>query len=245
MLYKFAKKEGIISILKYNTLKFSLTSEFNDPFEFHSSLIDKKISFKYLSDLFIRKNYVLTTRERINVSKFLKRDQKYYQNELNRKLEEQKKITRVCCFSLKRDNILMWGHYAECHKSACLVFNKELLLESFKSKTLIGEVKYEDEIHSVSFSDDSNKAIENWALTKNIDWKYESEFRIIHSLESLQFQLFNPAALTGVIFGACASEDFKAQIESMLFEDLKLVSVKTSEMKISESEFKLEEVYRN
>ena len=65
--------------------------------------------------------------------------------------EERNKINLyergVCCFSEKKDDILMWSHYADGHKGFCLefitpkhnrdqevIYNQERLSARFKEK---------------------------------------------------------------------------------------------------------------
>jgi len=48
-------------------------------------------------------------------------------NHIARLFEKKKQTTFVTCFSEVENNLLLWSHYADKHKGACIGFNTESL----------------------------------------------------------------------------------------------------------------------
>ena len=121
------------SIVLHNELHFAAAKTFNDPFDLRPvfSLIAPKVrqvkEFNRLSKKF---------EPDLNREQRRARAKDVAKNSLSRKsiktMEEvmQKEFARVIaedigvyCVSAKRDDILMWSHYADYHKGICLEFN--------------------------------------------------------------------------------------------------------------------------
>lgn len=144
-------------------------------------------------------------------------------------LFELKNVPRVCCFSQRCDNILMWSHYADYHKGICLCFRAAKNFDSYciplripDSETSMNyaltgvfeKVKYDNGlIPKFNKFDDSSKNYEimlERVLTKFKVWRYEKEYRIIHpnhreysasTQESPETLEYYKESLKGVIFG--------------------------------------------
>ena len=90
------------------------------------------------------------------------------------KLEEK---IGVVCFSERPDSILMWSHYANCHRGFALEFELD--------EKSLEKVVYSTEAPQLPNETDTNieavrKEVFNRALrTKAIDWAYEREWRRI------------------------------------------------------------------
>lgn len=123
--------------------------------------------------------------------------------------------------SEKRDDILMWSHYAQGHTGVCLEFECQL------GGPALGvplPVIYAEKMPSLNFaktfarteagSDGEREALLEFGklifLTKAIDWKYEREWRYIDfALEGVRrFGLrgFPERLLKGIILG-CQMDD--------------------------------------
>lgn len=63
-IYKYVDKNGLERILKDSTIKFSKPNEFNDPFEFHESLVDYEFSDEHWLEI-IKKREPNVTNERL------------------------------------------------------------------------------------------------------------------------------------------------------------------------------------
>lgn len=99
--------------------------------------------------------------------------------------------TRVCCFTTKPENELMWAHYGDGHKGVCLGFD-------FSESNLyerINQVKYSDEFPVVN----SVEEIPDALLTKRKVYEYEQEWRILSMhIDSVPFET---SALKSIYFG--------------------------------------------
>ena len=114
-------------------------------------------------------------------------------------------LTRVgvFCVSTRRDDILMWSHYADSHKGICLEFDGMSPLMAHAQK-----VNYSLKRDPINpYADDNMIAMEKSMLTKSEHWAYEAEWRLFRYKEDLGAAQFRPANLTGIILGALAPRD--------------------------------------
>lgn len=146
--------------------------------------------------------------------------------------ENLDRLVGVLCLTEENDNALMWAHYAESHKGVALGFNAE---ESYFERRIneqddfrhLERVTYKEQ-PTVQFAtlEDGREIL----YTKNLDWEYEKEWRMVMPLEkadevidagNFQIHLFEypPKALRQVIFGCRIPEDFKEQVLSNLNEE--------------------------
>ena len=78
----------------------------------------------------------------------------------------------------------MWGHYADCGKGVCLVFDKTKFSSLCGSLYAKGKVSYQKEEYGNIILNDTPKLffennISEIFYTKNQDWEHEREFRVI------------------------------------------------------------------
>lgn len=102
------------------------------------------------------------------------------------------------CASARKDEVLMWSHYADSHLG--------IGLEFISDGRLLGEaqrVKYATLRpvlpHFIRLP--KNETIERALLTKSMQWEYEEEWRAFR-VEGPGLVSFPPAELTGIIYGA-------------------------------------------
>jgi hypothetical protein len=118
----------------------------------------------------------------------------------------------IYCLSEKKDDLLMWSHYSDCHRGLCLEFNTStentLFWEAFK-------VIYQDDYPTVNImeirkAENFRKAL----LTKSSHWAYEQEWRILKMKAEggPGYYDFSSELLTGVIFGALMSDGQKKSV---------------------------------
>lgn len=90
---------------------------------------------------------------------------------------------RMICFSEKWDSLLMWGHYARCHKGICLKLNVDT--ESLpREKDILEPVRYSShhpKIFTGALERGDAEVLRTYLLTKSVDWLYEKEWRFITS----------------------------------------------------------------
>jgi hypothetical protein len=108
----------------------------------------------------------------------------------------------VFCVSTKRDDILMWAHYADSHRGICLEFDGLSTLMAHAQK-----VKYSGERVAINpFVDGQRVMMEKSLLTKSAHWSYEDEWRLIRYERGPGVVEYRPHNLTGIILGAFATQ---------------------------------------
>ena len=127
----------------------------------------------------------------------------------------------VTCFNNNPLNMLMWSHYAQCHRGFLVEFRiPHPTLEWVYSAFLIQSVTYQNEFSNYLFSainpinilDPKNKSqmyefIKNQYLVKARYWQYENEFRVLaHDYDVNDFnsllKIIPAKYLSSVILGA-------------------------------------------
>ncbi len=104
----------------------------------------------------------------------------------------------VFCVSTKRDDILMWAHYADSHKGICLEFDGMQSLMAHAQR-----VEYSQERVPINpYNDANDVAMSKALLTKSSHWAYEAEWRLIRYDKGPGPAPFPAPNLTGVILGA-------------------------------------------
>jgi len=125
----------------------------------------------------------------------------------------------VMCLSEKNDDLLMWAHYADCHKGFVLEFDPQ---SEFFDKRIgpkdslrsLRKVTYSQKRPAITLSQANEEA---FFLTKSDHWEYEAEWRMMipladadHTKESEEGAIclfeFPMDAIKSVIFGAKMSE---------------------------------------
>lgn len=146
--------------------------------------------------------------------------------------KELKKAVRdylgICSMSTVCDDILMWAHYADCNEGICLVFDKEILTKSIKSKS--NKVTYSPTIAKARFVKDGNigHLISNkeFYMDKLENWVNESEYRFLRRyndrtpediLDKDRLEHFHKDAIVGIIIGEKFKlENFKTLVNIFL-----------------------------
>jgi len=173
-------------LLNKRKLWFSSPADFNDPFDsklFINSTTNINEVEKYINEVLkmpaIIENYE-THLDRPGRLLFLKHDlAKIYQGLVNN--------LGICCFSANCDNLLLWAHYADCHKGACIQFNTQILKEVFGN---IEKVEYHNKYPEIDPFIDLNEAIKKVPFHKSMRWEYEEEIRIINTYKgSFEFPI--------------------------------------------------------
>jgi hypothetical protein len=238
-VFKYVDLKGLGFILNDKTLKFTNPSDFNDPFEFHVNLVDRRLSPRHILEIYKKYDKNITREKIKRYKKEIKNDSKHPDSELFNQFEKRKKDTKVSCFSEISDNILMWSHYADKHHGVCIEFDSKLLKKSFKEDSMFCKTNYIKRIKTKKLSKHKEKAIQYWISSKGKEWKYEKETRIILGSQKEDTVPFDINSIRGIIFGCNLTEDEKIDCEKLIFDDKKYNWIKTSEMIISEFEYKL------
>lgn len=204
-IYKYRLIDSnFCNALVNNYLWFSSFDDFNDPF-------DGRLKYpKQYSRNEI--NHFLQTISSIHDEKKIKEKTEYlYNNQdelseiISNAIADQKKETKVCCFSQINDSILMWSHYADGHKGVCLEFDVTKDPSVFCT---LQKVVYQPEYSISNYLLDSKNTILNMLKIKSQDWQYEHEYRVIRPQETCNKIYYKPEALVSIIFGCnCPRQD--------------------------------------
>lgn len=199
-------RERTRNLLTRCELYFASPAQFNDPFDCKVPPLDN------ISTIEFRKMYTRAVRTYIpklsvsdvkkHVTKLMvKKPQTERAAEARAFLQKEVDNVGICSFSAQNDDILMWSHYASAHTGFALEFASTSATPLFGSSQ---QVKYADTYEFLRDLADNDAAVERILLTKSAHWSYENEWRIVDHEERdgrVGPHKFDPALLTGVIFG--------------------------------------------
>jgi len=116
----------------------------------------------------------------------------------------------VLCLSEVHDDILMWSHYADCHRGICLIY--ETHYEFFAHAQ---PVRYQRERPSVNpITQSTDEMLDNAIFTKSSAWAYEKEWRILDYQQGVGERQSPPASLKTVILGVALSGSDRRIVEA-------------------------------
>jgi len=130
-------------------------------------------------------------------------------------------FTQFGVFSLSEDrgNILMWSHYADCHRGFCVGFDvEELATEGGRLKdcgilTHAHPVIYAEGYPAIPPDDSSNHDdVKEMLLTKSKQWEYEREWRVLLFEQTNRAVTLRDSVFAEVILGCSMPEDYRKEI---------------------------------
>jgi hypothetical protein len=213
LLYKYrsldtASVEFTSKIISAQEVYFSRPDAFNDPFEFRPklSLQATKAEFAtYLDGLYKRKQPWMNRQQRKDsIAAVLKDKSRNHQSVEAASLlsDAMAKITKFCgvyCLSEDPANILMWSHYADCHRGICLGFDGANTNPFFGRAQ---KVTYQESYPVANIiKDEPGTYQDKVVLTKASFWAYEREWRIIEHEHGSGVYRYNQGDLKQIIFG--------------------------------------------
>jgi hypothetical protein len=199
VLYKYTTFEVGMKILESQTIRFSHPKHFNDPYDCNMPIVLKQ-KYKLTKDYFIRfaqglkehpkkelfKNInvdnlirlLLSANDEVPFSaeEFIQSVFAYWVNKM-----------RILSLSESKDNPLMWGHYAENNSGIVIEFDTKLMFFDYVNKVRYS--KKVPKIDNIIIDDMFSEKRETFGeysklfLTKNINWKYEKEYRCLYDVE--------------------------------------------------------------
>jgi hypothetical protein len=230
--------------LKAQSLYFSSPRNFNDPYDcaITATVADPSddqievVKQRYLSD----PSVPLLSKQQLNSMSFGELKQQLINGAKKGIADVRENFLNtkgINCFSERNDDLLMWAHYGGQYKGFCLAFNT--VKYPF---TKLHQVQYIDAIPQIDIVDfvvnkNHDKLFNDLYCTKSISWKYEKEWRAIHSTAGTLFT-YEADALQAIYFGP--------DIERHALEIVCLIiqgqnpNVQFFQGKRSETEFKIE-----
>lgn len=161
---------------------------------------------------------------------------------------------KVGCLTTKKDNTLMWSHYADKHRGICIEYDIGKIYE--KDNLIINKVNYHMPIitNKVNYSmpiitnksiadneileiDNINRLIELF-YTKSEEWKYKKEYRILYyDKERKKDGILIDCPIKSICFGTETSEDDK----NLIYEIVK--NKKGNQIEFKEAKFKQDKLF--
>lgn len=168
----------------------------------------------------------------------------------------------ILSLSADPSSLLMWAHYADCHRGFVLGLRAEH--EFLIRKDAVGAigralpVEYAQSRPAITAYDPSipiethaNRLVRQILLTKSVEWKYEREYRMVlplddqtsypHHVTGHDCHLFSvpPEAIAAVIFGARMTSEAKTAIREALSTSPILRTLPVFQAQTSDTEFAL------
>lgn len=234
-LYKFRSleaesKDWTVDIIQNSRVYFARPDQFNDPFDcappfalakdradpaFVKELEDDERRMATESGLTAEQLEEMRAREGIPVEKMAAAVRE-------NTLRQLRDDTRVFCLSAEECHPLLWSHYADSHKGACLHF-------SCGYGTLIGLARQvackedrEPILIPLQYQTD-DQLTDKMVLVKAAFWAYENEYRIIghagadwgHAFDEKWRVSFPPELLCGITLGMRISPTNRAEIMAL------------------------------
>jgi hypothetical protein len=213
-LYKYRSVSGpskqyTKSAICDQQIYFPPPSAFNDPFECRS-VVDLSCTDDQWAKL--QASALQKVNPKLSASNALKLARRFpkpsdverlrIEKELRRHVvDELEKDAGIFCLSRRHDDILMWSHYADCHRGVCLEFSARSDPSFFAEAQAV--LYQEDYPRYNHFSATKKEKAEKAFLTKSKHWEYEQELRIVDLTKGPGVQRYPSELLTGVILG-CA-----------------------------------------
>lgn len=130
---------------------------------------------------------------------------------------------RVTCFSEVWKSILMWSHYADCHKGFCIEYDT-VGLSKTKRRLLFPVLYQEEQI-------DITENIQNFTssaglitmVSKALEWEYEREWRMISIRKDRQERFYFRKEIRSVILGLRCSKENREKVCKWALENGKEV----------------------
>lgn len=199
---------------------FSSASEFNDPFDAKFPVRYDLVEDGELKDR-LRRSYKqgnpLAVHHLVEaeVQKAFNnlRNPAYLEEFHERKYQANAKVIGVFSMAERRDNILMWSHYANYHKGFVAGFDTDMLFNAI-SPTILG-VTYQDEYPTIMpglGTDEGAHEIAKMYSVKSSLWSYEEEVRMFKMYAAGKTYTYKPEALQEIVFGCKMPSEHRSEI---------------------------------
>jgi hypothetical protein len=267
----------IKNIFKDNTLKVTNPKDFNDPFDCNMPYLDENLSLKNIFKNEIKRTQKISSKHyhvRMEQQEGFNQQILAFEQEIKKEFEifssdwdiEISKF-RILSLTIKKDDILMWSHYANFHSGVVLGFDnlkdifdnlkpvkyvyekesKNFIVNNFIKKAI--RVKNNKENEDKEINNFVDKIIE-FLYIKKEEWKYEDEYRAIFfnddkrikKLRGIEIINFNKELVSEIIFGLNMTKENKIKICNFIKDyeykiNILEVIKKNGKLEIKEVEF--------
>ncbi len=215
-VFKFVCPEILIKILENSSLNFTPPSKFNDPYDCYLGLISFAVTQKAIDR--VKNDPTISDEIKAKKMKDFKENPHELPHALNQIANDLLVKSGITCFSLNRENMLMWSHYANKHTGVCIEFHSIPLIRSVtkngKIKVNVKEVTYCSELDTINFHESPKVAVDNLVFTKAEDWSYEKEFRVLLAENGLK--AFDLNSICSITFGTQCADSTIIESKSLL-----------------------------
>lgn len=248
VLYKYKPmNEFTMKILTDGDLYFPSISQLNDPFEgsipyiFDQSELTAENIFLFMHGL-AQKGHPDWTEEQI--LQYVYEEQMKGRLFNDKHIEQQNKETRedverlfgILSLTTRKNNFIMWSHYAASHTGICIGFDMNKVFDAVKGT--LGKVTYQTTLPVKHLNDAAEQFIHNLLFTKSNDWEYEDEYRLIKTTASKASIRIPLDAILEITFG-CKIEQVKKNEIIEVIKD-KIPGCKIYEASLSKTKFELD-----
>ena len=236
--YKYVTHHGV-DILRHNRIKVSDFSQTNDPFEILPR-IDYPTDRTFWDQQFeqhVANDPVFAPAKRAklqNLAEYERQRTSFISGSISERDRAMRELPQrlrdgyatevgFVCLTTKPNDIVMWGHYADCHRGLVIEFDANNVffvnfVDTDGNKLRVFPVDYTDMRPVLKVGDPFRPEL---MACKGKTWKYEDEVRILfHKGSCVQdgadiFFPLPPDCITGVILGARAPEDLCREVMSL------------------------------
>lgn len=223
LLYKYFKyhapdkREWTQCIFENNEIYFATPKDFNDPFDsvrrfvYPTSPTERERFFKACVRLSLPHLPAEVADLKARGSVGAGDDIPHMEKICDELTYEMQQLNAVFCMTEKKDNILMWAHYAGQHTGFCLEFRTD---NPFFSRVRpVIYCRYLPKQDLVEFLTADISRLPLYLVTKAEDWAYEKEWRLAGPAPGPGPREYPSESLTGVILGCRMDEKNKEQIK--------------------------------
>jgi hypothetical protein len=223
-LYKFyGFNTNSLSVLINKRVWFSKPATLNDPFDIDIDFTSPmtRSSFKYMIQVLKRQKGI--SKERTETLESLEREipGQNLLNEMNEvitaKFRDDRKDWGVFCMCESYDSILMWSHYADCHRGFCVQFirNQNNKLSNIEYTRPVS-YSYEYPSPNPYKENGTQRIYDELFFTKAKCWEHEKEWRMLNEEGNRELPLVGITDVSAIIFGLNMPEPQKETIINIL-----------------------------
>ncbi|MBB5439161.1 hypothetical protein HDC92_002848 [Pedobacter sp. AK017] len=231
-LYKYRQIDTTLErIISDSSLWFADPLSFNDPFDCQIQP-DTQNTIKEIKDYISKASPGISEPEINKIVKSISDDPDYWPSTLEKIIKKSISSKGICCFASHNLSVLMWSHYANCHKGISMKFDVTLDLDFFVHPI---KVNYSNDYPVYNHIRDNKNLIKLLIQNKSSIWNYEEEVRILKDKVGANY--FKKEALVEITFGSnCPDDDMKRIRKLMLsngYDNTIFMRAKTSKVKYS------------